>query len=212
MNLGILGGTFSPIHRVHLRLADVARRELGLARVRFVPAGDPPLKRSGIAPAAHRLEMVRLAIHGRSDFEVDEIEVDRPGPSYTVDTLRELSQRSGADALWFVCGADALAEIEAWRNFERLFDYADFAVAPRPGQARGLEGLLPAGLARAFEPAAHGWRHRSGHALRMLPFELSETSASGIRARIARGEGIEDLVPDEVARYIDEHQLYREVD
>ncbi|MCE2390722.1 MAG: nicotinate-nucleotide adenylyltransferase [Proteobacteria bacterium] len=212
MSLGILGGTFNPIHRAHLRLADAARRELDLARVRFVPAGDPPLKRSGIAPAPHRLEMVRRAVRGRSGFEVDDIEVTRSGPSYTIDTLRALSGGDGARAPWFVCGADALAEIEAWRDFERLFDYAHFAVAPRPGQAHSLEALLPAGLARAFEPAPRGWRHRSGHALRMLPFELSELSASDVRARIARGQKIDDLVPGEVARYIDEHQLYREVD
>ena len=214
MSLGILGGTFNPVHRAHLDLGESARRELGLERVLFVPAGDPPLKRSGVAPAAHRLAMVRLALRDSPAFEADPIELSRPGPSYTVDTLRELSRRPGARPLWFVCGADALAELPAWRDFERLFDYAGFAVARRPGQTGTLEALLPPALAGAFEPApgAGGWRHRSGGALRLLPFEPVELSASRIRARVARGEGIDDLVPLPVARYIEEHRLYREVE
>ena len=109
---GILGGTFNPLHNAHLRLAEVAREALDLAMVLFVPAGDPPLKQAGIAPAADRLEMVRSATASNPSFELSDLEVRRQGPSYTVDTLRELSRRVPGDPLWFILGSDAMAGID----------------------------------------------------------------------------------------------------
>jgi nicotinate-nucleotide adenylyltransferase len=211
VRLGILGGTFNPIHRAHLRLAETALRALPLDRVLFVPAGEPPLKRAGLAPARDRLAMVRLAVQGRPEFEVDDLELRRRGPSYTVDTLAELRRRHPRDELWFICGADALADLEAWHAPERLFELASFAAAARPGLPDAIDELLPPRLAADFRPAgAHQWVHRSGNRLRALPFESTDVSATRIRARVAAGEPIDDLVPEAVARYIEQHQLYRE--
>ena len=211
MSLGILGGTFNPIHCAHLRLAEVARAELALARVLFVPAGDPPLKHAGVAPARHRLAMLRLALAGRPDCEILEVELERAGPSYSVDTLEWLRARHPAEELWFIVGADALAQLEAWRAPERLFELASFAAAQRPGSPVELAELLPARLARDFRRVdARSWRHASGNALLALAFEPLDVSASEIRARVARGESIDSWVTPQVAAYIAEHQLYRE--
>ena len=114
MSLGVLGGTFNPIHVAHLRLGEAAREALGLERVLFVPAGDPPLKAAGVASAAHRLEMVKLATADNPGFEVADLELSRAGPSYTVDTLDELRRRRPEEELWFVLGADAFSELESW--------------------------------------------------------------------------------------------------
>jgi nicotinate-nucleotide adenylyltransferase len=211
VRLGILGGTFNPIHRAHLQLAETALHALDLEKVLFVPAGEPPLKRAGVAPARHRLAMLRLALEGRPRFVVDELELQRPGTSYTVDTLAELARRHPDRELWFLCGADALADLETWRSPERLFEHASFAAVARPGQPRALAQLVPARLARDFRPLHdQEWLHRSGHRLCILPFELGDISATQIRARVAAGAPIDDLVPESVARYIDQHQLYRE--
>jgi nicotinate-nucleotide adenylyltransferase len=211
VSLGILGGTFNPVHCAHLRLAEVARVELGLSRVLFVPAGDPPLKRSGVAPARHRLAMLRLALADRPGCEVLELELARPGPSYTVDTLAELRLRHPGERLWFIVGADALAQLDEWRSPERLFELASFAVARRPGAPGGLAELLPRRLARPFRPLdAHRWAHASGQELREFPFPPMDVSATRIRALAARGEDLGPWVAPRVAAYIAEHQLYRE--
>jgi nicotinate-nucleotide adenylyltransferase len=211
VSLGILGGTFNPIHCAHLRLAEVARAELALTRVLFVPAGDPPLKHSDVAPAHHRLAMLRLALSDRTDCEVLDVELTRPGPSYTVDTLALLRERHPEERRWFIVGADALAQLEQWRSPERLFELASFAAARRPGSPGGLAELLPQRLARAFRKRdARTWVHTSGSELRELPFPPLDVSATQIRARAARGENIECWVAPRVAAYIAEHELYRE--
>jgi nicotinate-nucleotide adenylyltransferase len=211
VSLGILGGTFNPIHRAHLRLADVARAELGLSRVLFVPAGDPPLKHRDVAPARHRLAMLLLALEDRPDCEVLELEIERPGPSYTVDTLAALRERHPEERLWFIVGADALAQLDEWRSPERLFELASFAAARRPGAPGGLAELLPPRLARAFRRVdARSWIHSSGQELRELPFPPMDVSATQIRARAARGEDLGPWVTPRVAAYIAKHQLYRE--
>jgi nicotinate-nucleotide adenylyltransferase len=211
VSLGILGGTFNPIHCAHLRLAEVARAELALERVLFVPAGDPPLKCADVAPAHHRVAMVRLALADRPEFEVLDVELTRPGPSYTVDTLALLRERHPREALWFIVGADALAQLEQWREPERLFALANFAAARRPGSPGGLAELLPARLAQAFRRRdARSWLHASGNELRELPFPPLDVSATEIRARAARGEDLGGSVAPRVAAYIALHRLYRE--
>jgi len=214
VKLGVLGGTFNPVHNAHLRLAEELRETLSLERVVLVPAGDPPLKRRGVAPAAHRLELVRRATAANAAFEVDDLEIRRAGPSYTVDTLAALRAKHAGAELWFLVGADTLPELGAWREPERLFQLASFAVATRPGYARDLRQLLPPQLAAAFRDGASGLVHASGHELRSVPFTPLEISARDIRARAARGASIRYLVPDEVREYIAKHHLYteREVD
>ncbi len=209
MNVGVLGGTFNPIHLAHLRLAEEMREALALDRVLLIPAGDPPLKHAGIASAAHRLEMVRRAAASNPALEVLDVEIRRAGPSYSVDTLAELRARMPDAALWFVVGADTLPTLSAWREPERLFTLASFAVATRPGQPRALRELLPAALASAFRDGPRGLVHDSGSELRSVPFTPLEISASDVRRRVAEGLSIRYLVPDEVIEYVGKHNLYR---
>jgi nicotinate-nucleotide adenylyltransferase len=191
VSLGILGGTFDPIHLAHLRIAEEAREALGLERVLFVPAADPPWKRA-VAPFAHRLEMVRLAVAANPAFEACDLEGGRPGPSYTVETLEELRSRSPDEPLWFIVGADAFAEIDRWHHAARLFELAAFAVVERLGS----EGAGP--------PRPPGAR------VRRVQVPLLDISASDLRGRVARGASLRYLVPDTVIDYIDKHHLYRE--
>lgn len=211
MNLGVLGGTFNPIHLAHLRLAEEMREALALERVLLVPAGDPPLKRRGVVKAEQRLEMVRRASASNPALEVCDLEVRRAGPSYSVDTLAELRTRMPAATLWFVVGADTLPDLESWREPERLFSLAHFAVATRPGHPQSLRDLLPVSLAGAFRDGPRGLVHTaSRNELRSIPFTPLAISATDIRRRVARGASIRYLVSDEVLEYVRKHQLYRE--
>jgi nicotinate-nucleotide adenylyltransferase len=208
VKLGVLGGTFNPVHLAHLRLAEELRESLGLDRVLLVPAGRPALKRVGIASAQHRLEMVRRAVASNPALEVDDQEIRRRGASYTVDTLAALRTRHKSAVLWFVLGADTLPELESWHEPKRLFELANFAVATRPGYAADLRELLPRALAAPFSDGPRGLVHASGNELRAVPFTPLEISASDIRRRAANGESIRYLVPDEVREYIAKHHLY----
>jgi nicotinate-nucleotide adenylyltransferase len=211
VNVGVLGGTFNPIHIAHLRLCEEMREALALERVLLVPAGDPPLKREGVAPASHRLEMVRRASAANPALEVSDLEVRRAGPSYTVDTLAALRERLPGASLWFLVGADTLRDLESWHEPARLFALAHFAVAARPGHAPGLRELLPASLAAAFRDGPRGLVHAaSGNELRAIPFTPLSVSASDVRRRVARRASNRNLVPDEVIEYIGKHHLYRE--
>ena len=210
MNIGILGGTFNPIHLAHLRLAEEMREALALERVLLVPAGDPPLKTRDIASADHRLELARLASASNPALEVCDLEVRRTGPSYSVDTVARLRVLMPSAELWFIVGADTLRDLEAWREPERLFSLAHFAVATRLGHPGSLRDLLPASLARAFRDGPRGLLHVSGNELRQIPFTPLAISASDIRRRIARGASIRYLVPDEVIEYIRKQHLYQE--
>ncbi len=210
MSRGVLGGTFNPIHLAHLRLGEVARESLGVERILFVPAGAPPLKPEAIAPAIDRLEMTRRATASNPHFEVADLEVRRTGPSYTVDTLRTLSESSPSEPLWFILGSDALAEIDRWAEPAALFELANFAVVERPGWSDSLRALLPPTLATPFREGPHGLIHESGNELRRLEFDPLAISASDIRRRVAQRESIRYLVPDEVIDYIEKRQLYRE--
>lgn len=210
MSLGVLGGTFNPIHCAHLRVAEEVREALGLDRVLFIPAGQPPLKPNGIAPARDRLEMVRLATAPNPAFDVLPLEIEREGPSYTVDTLRELARRFPEEALWFVLGSDAVRELDQWHAPELLLTLANFAIVQRPGAIGELAELLPASLAGEFESCREGLRHRRGALLRAVPATRLDISATEIRRRIARGASVRYLVPDAVQDYLRKHHLYEE--
>ncbi len=188
--IGILGGTFDPIHLAHLRIAEEAREALALQRVLFVPAADPPWKRGQAAAFADRLEMVRLATAANPAFEACDVEAARPGPSYTVDTLRELSRRLPGQRLWFILGADAFAGIERWHEAEALYALAAFCVVARPGH-------------EVREPPP-------GCEVRVLRGTALEISASDVRERAARGASLRYLIPDAVIDHILKHRLYRE--
>ena len=194
LRVGVLGGTFDPVHRGHLALARAARDELGLDEVLFVPAGQPWRKAGRIvAPAGHRLAMLRLALEGEAEFRVETLELDRPGPSYTADTLEALRAARPDDEMFLVLGEDALADLPNWVRPERILELATLAVARREVGPRAAGERLP-GLSERVV-----W----------LKMPLVPVSATAIRERVRRGEPIGDMVPPAVAAYIRERGLYR---
>jgi nicotinate-nucleotide adenylyltransferase len=196
-NLGIMGGTFDPIHLGHLAVAEEAREVLGLDRILFVPAGQPPHKAAlDVSRIEHRVAMVELAIADNPGFELSRIEVDRPGPSYTVDTLEALG--AGGDRLTVILSAETFAELPTWHEPGRLFEAARVAVAPR----WGYPAPDPGWLATTFPGREDRVSYLEGPRLGV--------SSTALRARIAAGRSIRYLVPQPVAAYIAAHNLYTE--
>jgi nicotinate-nucleotide adenylyltransferase len=199
MNIGVLGGTFDPVHVGHLVIVEEAKLRFGLNKVLFVPAGKPPLKTNReITPAVHRVQMVKRAIAGNTSFELSTLEIDRPGPSYSVDTVAALKQKSSAgDKIFFLIGWDSLAELPQWREPSRLVRLCKLVAVTRPGLSRpdlkSLEQSVP-GITQSVV-----W-------LNIPPINIS---SSDIRDRTAQGLSIHGLVPDGVESYIAENKLYR---
>ena len=197
-HLGILGGTFDPVHHGHLVAASESHYQLGLDRVLFLPAGTPPHKGGrAISTAHHRLRMLELAIAGRSQFGISRLDIERPGPCYTVETLQLLRAKLGPKPrIFFIEGTDSLADILTWHQPERLLELAELAVVERPGieiDRQALERHLPGLLARV-------------HWLRMPHLEIS---SSDLRARVREDRPISYLLPPAVEAYIQEQGLYR---
>ncbi len=189
MSLGILGGTFDPIHLGHLRAAENAREGFGLERVLFVPAARPPHRPEPRTSGLDRYAMTCLATAGHPHFEVSDVELAREGPSYTVDTLATLGAAHPGQELVLIVGADTLADVSNWRAAERIFALCALGVVERPGAA-------------ALAPAAGGARVRRACGPGL------DVSATLVRARAARGLSLRYLVPDGVADYIAKRRLY----
>lgn len=207
-SIGVLGGTFNPPHVGHLALARHARWELGLERVLLVPVHAPPHKPSGEDPgAAHRLRMCRLAVGGVAGVEVCALEIERGGPSYTVDTLNTLLSSHPDAALTLVLGADTASTLPSWREPATLLGLADLAVATR-------EGASPAAVLDAIAaiPVEDAGQRDAKDRVRFLQMPAIAVSSSTVRRRVARGEAIEELVGPDVAEYIVENDLYRVCD
>ena len=195
-SIGVFGGTFDPIHVGHLAVAQEAADALGLERVLFVPAGEPPHKPGrSITAAPHRRAMVELAIADNPRFALEPVELDRPGPSYTADTLEALSARDVA--LTLILSADAFLALHEWHDPERILTLARVAVAPR----QGYPAAGPDYLARHFPDHRDRVSFLDGPQIRL--------SASDLRRTAASGRSLRYLVPDAVAAYIDDHGLYR---
>ena len=195
-SVGILGGTFDPIHHGHLAIAEEAREALGLERVLFMPAALPPHKPGQpVTDPVHRLEMVRLAVAGNPAFEASDLEVLRGGASYTVDTLEAL-RADGLQQPWLILSSEALALLPSWREPRRILELARLAIVPRGG----FDPLGPAWVEAAFPGAA-------GRAT-FLPGPLLPISGSVVRRRARAGRSVRYLVPDAVAVYIAAHRLY----
>ena len=198
--VGIFGGSFNPVHTGHLVLAQDALERFGLRKVIWIPAAQPPHKPSqALAPAADRLEMLRLALQGDPRFEVSEDEVNRGGVSYTVDTVQRLQDRR-PDVQWtLIIGGDTLRELHTWKDIGRLLTLCQIVTVARPGFA--ADQMDPA-LLRLPEP----WPRKlladviTGHRV--------EIASSELRQRIQRGQSIRYLVPEAVERYIRERRLY----
>jgi len=212
--LGMLGGTFDPVHYGHLRFAQEAADALRLAEVRFVPAGTPPHRAAPHVSPQHRLEMVRLAIAGNARFSTDDREVRRSGPGYSVETLAELRREIGASRpLCLLLGADAFLELATWHRWHELFALAHLIVAHRPGfPPESWPARMPEPLAREYgarllqQPLAVHLAPAGGiatHALAAL-----DISGTLIRDSLARSVSPRYLLPDPVLDYIERHGLY----
>jgi nicotinate-nucleotide adenylyltransferase len=190
--IGIFGGTFDPIHLGHLIVAQQAAEKLGLDRVIFIPAGQPPHKGGmKLSPARDRYQMALLAIKGHRLFSASDIEIRSKGSSYTVNTLNALRSKHKTAGLFLLLGLDQAVLLSTWKEPEKLFELATVCVLSRPGFSRN-----------GVEPR---WRKR----IRFLPVSPIGISATDIRARAGRGKTIRYLVPETVDRYIKKHKLYR---
>ena len=200
MRVGIIGGSFDPIHLGHLLIAEEARVRLDLAEVVFMPAGQPWMKQeTPMSPAHHRLNMVRLGISSNPFFTASSREVDREGPTYTVDTLEELCREGSGDTdLYFILGIDALQQFQHWKEPARMLELCTLVAAARPGSETAdlsfLEGINPSAKEK----------------LVLLEGPLVDISATEIRWRAAHGISIHYRVPEQVERYIHRYRLYTE--
>ncbi len=214
--IGILGGTFDPIHFGHLRLAQEVADQLRLAEVRFIPGGTPPHRAAPATPAADRLAMVRLAVAGNALFTVDARETSSTAPAYTVDTLTALRAEAGsAQSLVLILGADAFLDLATWSRWHRLFELAHIAVAYRPGfPVDTWQSRMPQPLAAEYntrlmhQPFSVHVAPAGG--IVVLPIAELNISATMIRESLRRGRNPRYLLPDSIYQYIQEHMLYSE--
>lgn len=189
--VGLFGGTFDPVHNAHVELAHAALAALQLDEVRWIPTGQPWQKDRSITPVAHREAMVRLAIAGQPRFVLDRIEIERSGPSFTLDTVRELTAARPGTEWVLIIGQDQYAALHSWRDWKQLLGLVTLAVANRPGVVHGAD------------PEVQRFTHRA------VPLPMLDISSTAIRERVARGQDITQLVPPTVARYIETNGLYK---
>ncbi|MGI6570464.1 MAG: nicotinate-nucleotide adenylyltransferase [Caldicoprobacterales bacterium] len=197
--IGIMGGTFDPVHIGHLFIAEAVRDAFSLERVIFVPTGDPPHKKtSRLTPGLLRVEMLEHAICGNPFFQVSSMEVERKGTTYTIDTLKELTAQWPAARLYYIIGGDTLLDLKNWRSFEEVARLCSFLAYQRPG----FEG-------ETLEKEAERLSEDFGAEIHIFEGPHLDISSRSIRRRLAQNRTIRYLVPDRVVKYIKEHNLYR---
>lgn len=198
MKIGIMGGTFDPIHMGHLILGEYARENLNLDKVVFIPTGANPFKTDlGTSSSAHRVDMVKLAIESNPYFTVSTIEVERDGISYTIDTIKSLKDKYKEDQLYFIIGSDLVFQIERWKDFQELFKLCKFALFNRPGKE-----------VKEIENKLKELNSKYKISFERINSPLIDISSTAIRDRVKRGQSIKYLVPPEVEEYIIKHNLY----
>ncbi len=191
--MGLFGGTFNPLHNAHIEVARKALEQYELSRIVFIPNGIPPHKERALGVDKEaRFEMVRLAVESVPEFTVSRIEVDREGPSYTIDTIRALKD-DYLQGICFIVGADRLLKLDTWKEPHELLRSVPFVIAPRSGVSLDVFDVSP------FREAV------------IVPLHMEDVnlSSSGLRERVQRGESIREWVPEQVAEYIQEHKYYR---
>lgn len=216
--VGVLGGTFDPIHSGHLIVAEEVRDVMDLDRVIFIPARRPPHKRSrSITSWEHRVSMLTRALAMHPGFEINPMELQRTGPSYTVDTLKTLNQQFDAENIYFIMGHDSFLEIETWHQYETLFTLCRMAVVTRPGTppvdpdqfSPAVRRYFPDQVLKLDDPLhPDGVNRKSSWRICLMMIAGLRVSGSDIRKRVALGRSIRYLVPDTVRDYILDHRLY----
>jgi nicotinate-nucleotide adenylyltransferase len=209
--IGVLGGTFDPIHFGHLRFAEEAADNLGLALVHLIPAADPYHRSAAVASAQHRLAMVVIAVRNNPRLIADGRELTRSGPSYTIDTLESLRAEFGAtQPLVLLLGADAFVQMATWQRWREIFALAHVCVAERPGYSAWRDAL-PANLRDELDQRylpGTSVPHQPGGSILSFPLRQLDISASGIRALFQAGMSARYLLPSEVVAYIKSYDLY----
>lgn len=212
MRLGILGGTFDPIHYGHLRTAEEVGEGMGLDKVYLIPSASPPHKTGApVSPFHHRLSMTSLGIGNSTLLEAQDLEGRRSGLSFSIETLRSLyGVTEPPPELFFILGLDAFLDIQTWREYEKLFDYAHFVIAERPGYPADDPSRLLTRLGFRFQEASESGHFilSSGHRLIFMRVTLMDISSTRIRRKVASRKSIRYLVPDAVIDYLLEHRLY----
>jgi len=213
MKIGIIGGTFNPIHIAHLRIAEEVRDRLGLEKIIFIPAARPPHKEPGdYLSFTHRLAMVELAIADNPAFIASSLEETMGGTSYSVHTLTELRSLYPGDELYFIVGSDSFRDISSWYRYPELFSLCNLAVVERPGvEIADLTSPLPVAMSAEFcyDFAAQRLTHRSGFSVCYLAGIPLAISSSEIRRLARSGHSLRYLLPERVAGYIEERRIYR---
>lgn len=218
--IGLFGGTFNPIHRGHIKVAEDVLQQLKLDHIYVIPCALPPHKTQGpLASAKDRAEMARLALQGQSDITVSHIEIDRRGPSYTIDTLREFRAMHGETAaLNFMVGVDAFLEIHTWKSYQQLFDLSTFILMTRPEPGNTPFSLDPLAIDYVRHHISDGYAlasdgralvHPEKKAIYLAPVTPIAIASTQIRDMVRHGESIRQWVSPAVAEYIDNKGLYR---
>jgi nicotinate-nucleotide adenylyltransferase len=213
MKWGLFGGTFDPIHLGHLRCAEEILEIFNLDKVIFIPAAQPPLKNNrDIISFYHREQMIKLAIEGNSLFSSSDIENQREGRSYSIDTIKHFLNHSPENPdLYFILGQDAFHGIQAWKQWDKLLSLCNFIVITRPGyEIKGLKGILTPNLSAKFkyDKTTDGFVGPSGNTISFRKVIYLDISSSDIRDRVKKGKSVMYLTPDSVREYIVNHSLY----
>ncbi len=211
--VGLFGGTFNPIHLGHLRGAEEIWQAFQLDEVVFIPSSIPPHKATEkVTDAEHRMEMVKLATSSNPHFSTSDLELSRPGRSFSIDTLRCFQERR-ENVFFFILGGDAFVEIETWKDFKNLFSLCHFIVMTRPGSQKSIssspfpETLIPD---FRYDPGERAWTHLTGHRVYFKEISFLDISSTLVRELIEKGETVRYLIPAEVEAYIQKHGLYRQ--
>ena len=214
MRIGLLGGSFNPIHNAHLRIAAEAQKACLLDRVIFIPAAEPPHKPvAGDVSFELRSTMVSMAIAGRPDFEMSTIEAERDGKSYSIDTIRTLRERLLGDELFFIIGGDSFLEIGSWHRYAGMFSLCNLIVVERPGcPVINPVGALPAVVRSEFclDSETGCLKHESGYSIIFIKGSPLDLSSTEIRRLAAAGADITPYVPYDVAAYISQQRIYHQ--
>ena len=220
MRIGILGGTFNPVHSGHLRIAEEAREALSLDKIIFIPCFIPPHKEEeGIASADARMHMLELAVSDNPFFETSDMELKRGGKSYSIETLTRLRDDYGdSNKLLFIIGMDSYREIGIWKSYAKLFNIADFVVVSRPLASEKKEELSPVKLLPVdirdefcYDPQTRIAAHSSGRLTYFLETTMLDISSTRLRDCLANGKSVKYLMPAEVEEFIKEKVLYKQI-